>query len=514
MLSIALRFPAGRYHATPWGRHVNEAAVAWPPEPQRLFRALIATWHRKLDAERFPRQLLSSLLCRLAEAPPNIRLPEEAIHAHSRHYMPSKGGKTTLVFDVFARVAPDDPIVFGWPGMTLRGEELDLLDTLLSAIGYFGRAESWVSARREDWLGSFNCLPICGAGGEPDTAAAREMPGEVVRVLMPLPPPRYAESRAQRLARGGSTSAKLCRSLPEDWLDALSLDTADLQAAGWSAPPVACMVAYRCAAPLQTVARTGQSRPFTRRELRRPTTARFILYGKPLPRAEQALRVGEAMRRAVMGHAKRLLGDERIPPELSGHDLAAGSLHAHAFWLPEPNAHGEIDHVLVHAPGGFSQEATYVLADLCLVRQGDGEPMRAILEGIGPLDAFESLSGFARESSVWRSVTPYLHPWHLKPRDLRGPAPLLDSLLAQLRREWQARGENLPALAAANELQALEAGGRRLLPLHFQRFRRKRGLIQPDTAGRFLEVRFALPVRGPVALGFACHFGLGLFAPA
>jgi len=28
-----------------------------------------------------------------------------------------------------------------------------------------------------------------------------------------------------------------------------------------------------------------------------------------------------------------------------------------------------------------------------------------------------------------------------------------------------------------------------------------------------LEIRFAQPVRGPVALGFACHFGLGLFAP-
>jgi len=27
-------------------------------------------------------------------------------------------------------------------------------------------------------------------------------------------------------------------------------------------------------------------------------------------------------------------------------------------------------------------------------------------------------------------------------------------------------------------------------------------------------VRFAAPIRGPLALGFACHFGLGLFVPA
>jgi len=40
---IELRFPAGRYHATPWGSHVNEGAVEWPPSPWRLLRALIAT---------------------------------------------------------------------------------------------------------------------------------------------------------------------------------------------------------------------------------------------------------------------------------------------------------------------------------------------------------------------------------------------------------------------------------------------------------------------------------------
>ena len=44
--------------------------------------------------------------------------------------------------------------------------------------------------------------------------------------------------------------------------------------------------------------------------------------------------------------------------------------------------------------------------------------------------------------------------------------------------------------------------------------RRKRGVVQPDTLGRLLELRFARPVRGPIALGFACHFGLGLFTPA
>ena len=76
------------------------------------------------------------------------------------------------------------------------------------------------------------------------------------------------------------------------------------------------------------------------------------------------------------------------------------------------------------------------------------------------------------------------------------------------------RGSGLPDIVEIRELPSIQYGGRALRPLHFHRFRRKRGLVQPDTLGRLLELRFAQPVRGPLALGFACHFGLGLFVPA
>ena len=39
MLLIEIHSPAGRFHATPWGRHVNEGAVEWPPSPWRFLRA-------------------------------------------------------------------------------------------------------------------------------------------------------------------------------------------------------------------------------------------------------------------------------------------------------------------------------------------------------------------------------------------------------------------------------------------------------------------------------------------
>ncbi len=84
------RFPAGHYHATPWGRHVNEGAVAWPPEPYRILRALIATWYRTADRERHGEVALAQLIEALAGELPLFGLPD-AVHAHTRHYMPKAG---------------------------------------------------------------------------------------------------------------------------------------------------------------------------------------------------------------------------------------------------------------------------------------------------------------------------------------------------------------------------------------------------------------------------------------
>src|SRR6266436_4894467 len=100
---IRLRFPGGQYHATPWGRHVNEGVAEWPPSPWRLLRAFVAVWKRscpELSADKVRR-----VLEQLAH-PPHFRLPASRV-AHTRHYMPweKKGPQDrTLVFDTFVSV--------------------------------------------------------------------------------------------------------------------------------------------------------------------------------------------------------------------------------------------------------------------------------------------------------------------------------------------------------------------------------------------------------------------------
>lgn len=108
MATIALRFPGGRYHATPWGNHVNEGDVEWPPIPWRILRALLATGFTRLGWRSVP-ETAQSLISSLAGVLPSFRLPSGTV-AHTRHYMPTMW-TTTKVIDAFIRLDPDDELL-------------------------------------------------------------------------------------------------------------------------------------------------------------------------------------------------------------------------------------------------------------------------------------------------------------------------------------------------------------------------------------------------------------------
>src|SRR5581483_4973224 len=121
-------------HATPWGAHVNEGAVEWPPSPWRLLRALMAVGFAKRGwtggTPGIP-ALARSLLERLAGVMPHFRLPDGTV-AHSRHYLPFTEGtaeKTTKVIDAFFRLSGDQPAHVHWP-LVLPAEEGALLADL------------------------------------------------------------------------------------------------------------------------------------------------------------------------------------------------------------------------------------------------------------------------------------------------------------------------------------------------------------------------------------------------
>ncbi len=508
MVAMEFRFPAGRYHANPWGRHVNEADVEWPPSPWRILRALIATWHRKVDEQEFPEPLLAELVEAMSVSLPVYHLPD-AIRSHSRHYMPVRAGradKSVLIFDAFLRLQPGTPLVAVWPEVTLGDRHRELLSELLDKTGYLGRAESWVEARLlPGFSGTINCRPS-ELGMDPETGEALEP----IRLMAPVTLDEYENLRRETIQAHSLDGKKLKKkqkqilhTLPENLVDGMRLDTSEIQSAGWSCPPAGRFVTYqrpyRCFAPQprrQRPQRDHSARPFT--TVRLQISGKGIS-GKPLPRIEDAVRMGELVRSAVMSRAKEVFGEDNIPQMLSGHDLPKSNRHAHAFYLPEDaDGDGHIDHIVIHADAGLSSDALHILDRLStLWDRGRGE-WRIMLEQYG-LSGQIAGSHYLGHSRIWESATPYLHPWHAKKRfDAQD----------QLRRECRIRGLPEPEITA---LPHVSIRGRHRRPVHFYRFRRKRGLTQPDTRGSFWRLTFPEAISGPLALGFGCHYGLGSF---
>jgi CRISPR-associated protein Csb2 len=490
MLALSFTFPAGRYHATPWDRHVNEGAVAWPPAPWRILRALIATWHHKVKhAGTHAEATLLALIESLTTELPEYHLPV-ASHSHTRHYMPQfAAGKTSLVFDAFTAVNKNDPLTVCWPHVDLAEDQAKLLDDLLSVMGYLGRAESWVEAKRLVEAPEANCKP----GIDALDIETGELKGEAVTLFAPVRSSEYQTIR-ERFLTDKKIIKKLGKTLPDNLLEALSVETADLRKQGWNQPPAAQKASY-----VRPVSALRPVRVVHKATLPSAATAQFVLVGKPLPRVEDSVRIGELFRIAVMSRARQQLGEGSIPPIFSGHGLPADNRHGHAFFLPwDSDGDGRIDRMLLHVPIGMNARQRRVVEKLNRMWSRDGGEWRLVLENIGT----ENDCTLFSSSTRWQSITPYLHPWHAKKNF---------GVEVQIRRECRERG--LPEPDEIDRVRTTKVGKRERRTIDFHRFRSRRGLEQPDRLGSFWRLHFDQPVKGPLALGFACHFGLGLFTP-
>src|SRR5216684_3533657 len=142
MLVIGLEFIAGRFHANPWGRNVNEGVPEWPPSPYRLLRALYDTWKRKRPD--WPDSRVEPILRNLASRAPMFRLPP-ARAAHTRSFLNQNEkdpAKKSLIFDAFVVLDPAASVLIGWPEVTFEDQQQTVLAALLALVNYMGRSES------------------------------------------------------------------------------------------------------------------------------------------------------------------------------------------------------------------------------------------------------------------------------------------------------------------------------------------------------------------------------------
>ncbi|NLF18989.1 MAG: type I-U CRISPR-associated protein Cas5/Cas6 [Lentisphaerae bacterium] len=526
MTRIVFRFPGGRYHATPWGHHVNEGLIEWPPSPWRLLRAFVATAFTKLAIPDPvpPEHPLRRLVAALAEALPSYFLPRGTA-THSRHYMPTgvldKGReKTTLVLDASLALG-DGALAVVWDG-DLDPDCHSLLASIVSQMGYLGRAESWVEGRL---LADSDPLPE-GDVARPHADGTAPGPGwEQVSLLAPIGVSEFDAWRTDAeagvaaqfpLPEGKRATPKAILTkrqkalepFPEDLFACLTRDTAWLQKHGWSQPPGSRRVLYwRRSDSLATMPPRQSAR-------RRPPPVEAALlalasdncHGDVLPLYTRCLPQAELLHRALVGIAGN--GEPAAPPVVTGRDDAGRPLvgHQHLHILPlslDRDDDRFVDHVLLWAPMGLDSSAQRAILNLHSIWTKGADDLRVTLAGMGSIAEMAAAVGVRTlgPSKVWTSCTPFVPPRFLK----KGGA---NTLLGQVQAELASRG--LPE--ACVEVLPRDEVVRRHLH-RFVRTRRDDAKSPPQDCFFGLQLTFAEEIsRRPVALGYASHFGLGLFA--
>lgn len=456
---VEMRLPWGKYHATPWGRSVNEAVPEWPPSPWRLLRAFYAAWRWR--AEDLDEAIIRQALGRLAD-PPDFLLPRSSL-AHSRHYMPDIGylpgvkNSTDKVIDSFVVTARDASVAIRWD-IDLTAAERECMVRLCDRVSYLGRAESLCSLR---------LLP---AGHEVDESAGWVRPG--------LPSDL-----------GRVPSEVLVPTSPLD-ITGLTTNTSNSRRAGRTLPAAGRLVAYDLGDSAPVVAPPASLPVRSRKMQPLPRAVVMALDGPVRPSVHDAVWVGHMLRRAA------LCGHDCRSAVLAGKDddgsLLLGQQHAH--YVPmDLDGDRMIDAAVVWAPVGLGRSEIRALSSLRSLRGGPPgfRPLRVAVIDIGTPSVLMPLK--AGPCATWRSATPYLPPRHRKSSDVE--AFLLDSVTRE------AAYRDLPPVVGVD-----------VLPGDWLRYRRSRP-GGTDQRGFGLTVRFAHGTTGPMLLGALSHFGLGRFEP-
>ncbi|MFT5108961.1 MAG: CRISPR-associated protein Csb2 [Pseudoalteromonas tetraodonis] len=510
MVAIRFNIVGGRYHATPWGRHVNEGDVEWPPSPWRILRALLATGFTKLgwDDGEIPteaRRLIESL----SSSHPRYRLPEAPTRGHTRHYM-SNNRKSDKVIDAFVS-ARGDWIGVMWEDVSLDEAEQALLKELVVRVGYLGRSESWVEGevlQADTEPNSFPIRPV-------DSIDNHNPRSTLMKLLCTDPPTDYSRWRDAQLASAladlgdkptPAQSKKVTALFPPTVVDCLLLDTPALGQAAWSHPPSTSMVAYGI--ETGATAHSGAtSQGITRSTMGRHNMNTALLAlstdtgkGDVLPQMANALPYAEWLHAGLVSK----LGEEEVVrrcPAISGKDGEGKPLkgHRHAHIVPlDLDADGRLDHLLVHTTieHGFQREEE---AALTLISRIYSKHIKRVmfvtLAGLGNRNDFD-FPPFA-SATQWVSHTPFVPSRHLRRKY---------TVEENVKSELSQRG--LPAPIGVEIVNWKEK--------NFRNYEAKRSASkpQPPRSLRFdLRLTFAKPVAGLLALGYASHYGLGTFVP-
>lgn len=467
MLAIEVEFLLGRYVATDFR---DREGAEWPPHPARLFSALVAAAHESGVGESGRAALLwlESLAPPLlaADGSPGRQTPVTVyvpVNDPKVDLLPQRGERQPRAFPsvVPSALADGRPgcVHFIWPDAQPDGLLRGVLADLAGRVTYLGSSRTPVLVRLTDVPPDPNWFP--------DDKGA-----EVLRVA----------------AKGRLVSL--------EWHYRHGLR-----------PPNGSFQRYRLGpAPLQAA-------------LPESVYGEMVVYrltGPETMEIETTLRLTEALRAAVMRRSQDVLGG--VPEVLSGHQGAGPSSSPHAAYLALPF----VSATQPHADGRLLGLAVALPRSLAVQQR---RPVVRALAGISHV----TLPGVGRLGLDWvfPDQTP---PYNLRPDTWTEPrrhwASVTPVVLDRFPKRDGRGGEDVVARSCEHVglPRPVRVTVSRFSTLHgvepSSRYCVRRRQEGADVAGRapvrpftHATLTFDREVRGPVLLGVARHFGLGLFRP-
>ena len=509
-MSIILEqyFLLGRFHATRWNQNPFEDRHGeWPPSPWRLLRTLASRWiqysRETGDEDESARD---ELLRRMASQVPDFHLPpatwrgDPAVRQYHKTGVEwtAKGKKdaaykksmTTLVPDHYRAIAPDQPVIWIWGNLDLPSKLLQLLDSLLNRIVYFGRAETLCRIRRCSKPAlehASNCIL------NPTTTD-----GSPVLVATP------------------DTNLNL---------SSLLASTNDKLLSGRSLPPGAVWFYAKLPQRPVTTAMTS-TRPLVSKEL---NLVQFAVGGRVYPPLPQWIRITEQFRGIVLKRLARRVSNRNTDrfADLSNDLRARYSLltgksldetplkgHQHAYFVLVPDDMGQPTRLVCFRKTPFNSDeidALMAASEEAITWQPGNRDWWIRLVPL-PFDTPPPLEFNTPIASVWTSATPFVIPGQRKRFRENGrlrpgetPERLLEKLLI-------AQGLPVPRIEPAPGDEPIE-----WVAIHEtreQRTVRRENRTRAVLPSHRFRLTFPEPVTGPICVGHSSHFGLGLFRPS
>jgi len=504
---IDVRFPLGVYHAQ---SQTSFDEPEWPPHPVRLIGALVAAAHSpsRMDQSGGSLRKDLALLQRLCDAsPPLIGAPDAvpiggnpeedvapvvtgATRWAPRNYFTKRVREQAQVQKVGVAVG-DRPIRFVWPALDLAPTELKRLSSLASDVSFLGTTRSPVVA-----------------------AVASEPSGDLDPVWTPVQGNDAQGARTVAVRVPDSTTLDAfdrrhnARRSSKDGIEAATAAVPGIR--------IGREVTYVHSSTLAAYSRTTD--PHWWGEM-------FVLAidkdrSEVIPRSAASYLLARAVRTALLSAYESVGWPDEAPAILRGRGAEAHCAIVPLADVWHEGTRGQIKGVALLLPSEQrtaslpQQRVAIELGLASLVGDTNHSAQRYVqIPGSGRIwlrlpnageAALKTLlkRTYRTTATAWLSVTPVVHArWRKDPQE---------TLMDQVTRDCSHVGLPAPALVEAIRGSAFPGAATRPTPSNRVPEAWRKSLGGPSS---HLRIIFRSPVAGPVLLGRARHFGLGLFVP-